>query len=401
MVLFCLIFTYSCGEDKETIEFSESNELLEKEILRSDVRSLDQIDDPVFLDQYAKTEKYVKALISENNKDLKDYRINDLTLDQFEIVVVEKSQNTKTYHIQVFVPRNDGNEELTLRSWVTLNFESNENVFNQLQTGRLGDILLDFDSEGKTITASQNRYGYYSPKPANKPSKAPKAVICAHASSLIGLNGYCGFSVGYCSNDQGQCPPPQWVLDMIDAINSQKNTDDLTIPVRNGMDPNRNTFDMDFTTFSSNPFAIDTQLQSDFVLYYHQEYLGQGYYVNYNDKSEAHHIHKETFIRSFQDWLFVLEDHDPSVFYALVSNYITLRSVFWMFANIHLGAEMEDGVYMLRTTYASYANIPDLTCLTNRALFFQNDPQATTLIQQLNAGTITWQQFEAALPACN
>ena len=260
----CLLFAYSCGDNTEAaIEDIESIELLEKEI-EIDVKSMKDIDDTSFLNQFEKTEKYLGGIIENNFKnELSNYDARKLTINTDEVVVVSKINGKKDYHLTITIPEKNGNEELNLKSYLSLSFEYGLNVVNQLQTGPTGDYFLKFDSKGTTV---QTRGP--GDKPWNKPSKAPKAVICRHASSLIGLNGYCGFTPGYCDNENGQCPPPQWAVDLINAINSVKNTDDLWIPVRNGMDPNRNTYEITFPVFETNPFGIDTTLKNSFILFY-------------------------------------------------------------------------------------------------------------------------------------
>ena len=392
----CLLITYSCGDNIEaTIEDIESIELLEKEI-EVDVRSMSDIDDTSLLNQFEKTEKYLANIIADNLKDeLSNYDVQRLTINTDEVVIISKINGKKDYHFTISIPERNGNEEFNLKSYLSLNFEYGLNVSNQLQTGLAGDYFLDFNSDGTTVQSRGS-----DDKPWNKPSKAPKAVICRHASSLIGLNGYCGFSPGYCDNENGQCPPPQWAVDLINAINSVKNTDDLVIPVRNAMDPNRNTYEITFPVFDTNPYGVDVTLKNSFVLFYHQEFLGQGYFINYNDKSEAHHIHKESFIKSFQKWLYKLEDLVPNTYYEIANNPGTMMAIFNMFSAIHQGIDMEIGGYMNRVTYASYSPDPDFSCLGARDSYFFN-PSAYTALQQLNAGTITWTQFVAGMPACN
>ena len=251
------------------------------------------------------------------------------------------------------------------------------------------------DNGGDNL-ATINEPGAYTPKPSNIPSKAPKAVICSYFANNGGIPGFAFSTCGWSwSGSYG--PTPQSVIDMLNAQQFSRNTSNLYIRIRYWYDTSGTIYEIPFSQFNSS-------IKNDFITFYKSvddngSMLVPNYLNPSGNATETYHVHKQAFLDTFQNWLYRTKDTAPNNYNYIVNNQQVFSDVFWMLADIHLGADAADGVYM-EIPYGIYSPNADIRCLSNRANYLQT-AAGLTLMQQLGSGAISNQQFLNALPTCN
>jgi PBP1b-binding outer membrane lipoprotein LpoB len=386
IVFLTLAILHSCSEPVE-----EQSNIMDTTTVSSEefsIKSLEEINNPLLSNQLKASEKHLKQLIARNFKKLLiAHTLNDLTIDTENILVSKNADHTNAYLLLVTVPHANGELALNLNAHLTMNFDDNVNIENQLEIGYQMEHVIVFNEKGKIIEGQPK---YYTPKPSNIPSKAPKSVICQFANSLIGLNGYCGWGVGIGG------PPPQYIIDMFNL--EGYDSDDLYML-------NKLWYQTDFTQV---PFAqYNSILKDEIIDYYDTErmdyaYGGQPtYYSNFDLKTLGYHIHKQAFLDSFQEWFFQSLDpaNSQTTYTYLVQNPTVLVQVFNLFADLNLNSDMDEGAY-LNVPYGGYSQYPNVRCLTLGSQYLLS-AAGLSLLQQLGSGAITIEQFKNSLPGCD
>ncbi len=401
LAIFCLVFTTSCSEDLGEINEGTSLEFEEG----ISFKSINEIDDWAFLNQFSKSEKYVESIISDNfNHLLAGYNLEDLSIDTDNIYVVKESESIIIYTLSIIIPTKIGEE--VLNAFLTLNFDSGTNTSNQLQMGYDAKYIIDFNSNGE-ITENVNfaKYGGSSPKPSNIPSKAPKSVLCRWASSSgnLGLtNGACGYTVGI-----GGQPPIEMLVNMFprwyDYIQGEwvrrETIRPLPPPPYNGThsymdltiltDPDDLEQTVSFgSVFGYSPYSTN-KLRVEIVEFYPRVLVTQGNFVTTVTGERLrleHHIHKQSFVDSFYQWLFEMEDVVPNTFNIVNNNVHIQGQLFELFANFNIPNAFSEGVYLNdpEGLASENQNLKNLTCMSNYLLTpagfdFINNPSNLTL----------------------
>ena len=235
---------------------------------------------------------------------------------------------------------------------------------------------------------------YYTPKPSNLPSKAPKSVICNYFSRNGGgtnssiLVNYCGYTWS------GQtAPAPQSVLDWLVNRNLTHNYNDLTMDIRYWYDNSGTIYTIPFSSYNS---TLKNEI-IDFYQLRHYPYFG--YYTDTNNKPFLHHINKQAFLDGFQGWLYSTKDNAPNNYNYLVNNSQVMIQIFNFFVGYNLQYGEDGGIY-LGIPYAYYSPNQDIRCITSVAGYLQSSA-GLTLLQQLGSGAITIEQFRDQFPLCN
>lgn len=382
-IFLSLTLLYSCNDRfEENLEIVNSTAPSSTEFV---VKSLKEINNPLLSNQLKVTEKHLRQIISRDFDDLLiEHNVDNLFLGTEHIVITENADNTTSYSLFIIVPQENGEEWLKLNGYLTLYFDSKENLNNTLEIGYQFEYRINFDKDGTLVQDSN--YGRYTPKPSNIASKAPKYIVCQYV--------YCGY--GGWSGSYG--PAPQWVLDQFPWLQTEFDVDDLTLLTKMWYE----------TDFTETPFSqYNGALKSDYTTFYDRErmdyyYGGQKtYWNNFDPKPLGWHVHKKAFIDSFQRWIYKsLDPANANTTYTyLTQNHDVLRQVFNVFADINLTAATEDGVY-LEVPYGGYSSDPNVRCV-NQASAYLLTPDGLDLLRDLGDGTITLQDFIDALPGCD
>ena len=199
-LVLSLAILYSCSDSiDEHIEIVDSEGLSDGEF---NVKSLEEINNSLLSNQLNKSVKQIKELISkEFNHLLIEHNLEGLAFNTDHILIVNNEDQTTSYSLYVAVPQENGEEALNLNGYLTLNFDSEGNIGNKLQIGYQMEYHVGFDKDGNIVESEPSTEGYYTPKPSNLASKAPKYIVCQYV--------YCGY--GGWSGSYG--PAPQSVLD--------------------------------------------------------------------------------------------------------------------------------------------------------------------------------------------
>lgn len=386
-IVVFLVLAISCSKDMgESIVNEQTAEQINHELV---FKSLDDINNILLSEKIETTKEHVKEIVLENfSKLLIEHEVKDLKIDT-ENILVQSSNDINSYTLFITIPQKNAVEELNLYGYLTMQFNSISNIENKLQIGYQMENSIEFNNKGEVIRALT---GYYNPKPWNKPSKAPKAVICSYFANSAGsipsaVVSYCGF---YWSGQY--YPAPQSVIDMLDAQATNRNTNNLYMRIRYWYDTSGTIYEIPFSQYSS-------VIKDDITQFYHTVYLTQGPYYNTNNKTEVHHVHKQSFIDSFQNWFYRTKDNAPNTYNYLISNQTVFEQVFKLFSEIHLGAEMEDGVYM-EVPYGIYSSNPDIRCISNISNYLHTT-SGLSLLQYLGANYISYNSFRDALLSIN
>lgn len=403
--MFCI--TFSCTDDLN--ENFETTETIQVELTNLSVKSLSEINDTRVSNQLSNAVNHAKEIISnESGQLLAKHNINGLSVDVDNVLVSINSNATKSYTFAIIIPAKSNKKELKLDTYLTLNFDEKENFNNYLQFG--SDQLIYFDSKGAVLTNNTAKYGYYTPKPSNIPSKAPKSVICNYhwnGNPPSEVASYCGWYYG----GTGPAPIsvlaamfPEWYV----YSNGQwikLSTPRTTIPLTNDYN------DLYYITTSGSiyPFIIFNvngfpSLKDEIINYYNQVYIIQlGYSITnpYSQTTEEDHIHKQAFLDSFMEWLYGMQNQSPTNYSYLTANPDVLYELFNFFAEYNLNNDIDDYLYLGQPWYVwQYAPNPDVKCINTGAEYLKT-PAGLTLMQQLGSGIITIEQFRNALPDCS
>ncbi|WP_046757274.1 hypothetical protein [Kordia jejudonensis] len=412
VVLFLTMF--SCTNDlDENVEIAEAKaitETVEPKLIELSITSLSEINDPLLSNQFSNTVNQIKEIISsESGKLMAKHNLNDLVINEDNVMVGTKTDGSTSYIFSVNIPSKNTKEEQKLHTYVTLNFDANGNLNNHLQIG--AEQLIYFDSKGSVLTNNTNnaKYGYYSPKPSNKPSKAPKSVLCnynwnGNAPSVVA--SYCGFfggSTGPAPIEVLAAMFPEWYV----YSNGQwieLSSPRAIIPLTNDYN------DLYYITSNGNlfPFMIFyvngfPSLKNEIINYYGQVYITQlGYALTnpYSQTYEEDHIHKQAFLDSFIEWIYEMQNQSPTNYNYLTANPDVLYDIFNFFAEYNLNNPINEYTYLGQPWYIwQYAPNPDVKCMNTGAEFLKT-PAGLLLMQQLGSGAITIEGFRAGLPDC-
>lgn len=402
--------TFSCSDDlEETFEATENIETVEAKLTNLSIKSLSEINNTLLSNQLSNSIKHIKGIISEESGELTaKHNINGLQVDVDNVLVGNKTDGTTSYIFAVNMPSENTKQKLELHTYLTLNFNEKENLNNHLQIG--ATQLIYFDSKGNIDNSNNAKYGYYSPKPSNKPSKAPKSVLCnynwnGNAPSVVA--SYCGWGYGgvggpapievlaamfpewyvYSNGQWIELSSPMTIIPLTNDYN------DLYYITSNG-----NLFP--FYIFNVNGFPA---LKGEIINYYNQVYVTQlGYSITnpFSQTSEEDHIHKQAFLDSFIEWLYEMQNLSPTNYSYLTANPDVLYDIFNFFADYNLNNPINDYLYLGQPWYVwQYAPNPDVKCINTGAEFLKTSA-GLLLMQQLGAGTITIEGFRAGLPDC-
>lgn len=404
-ILVLFFTTFSCSDDfNETVETTEA---IDVKLTNLSVKSLSEINSTLVSNQLSNTVNHVKEIISnESGQLLAKHTINDLSVDVDNVLVSTQSNGTKSYTFAVIIPTKSNKQELKLDTYLTLNFDAKENFNNYLQFG--SEQLIYFDSKGALLTDNA-KYGYYSPKPSNKPSKAPKSVICNYhwnGNPPSAVASYCGWYYG------GTGPAPISVLAaMFPEWYVYSNGQWIELSTPRTIIPLTNDYnDLYYITSSGSlyPFIIFNingfpSLKNEITNYYGQVYVSQlGYAVTnpYSQTTEEDHIHKQAFLDSFITWLYEMQNQSPTNYSYLTANPDVLYELFNFFAEYNLNNPTNEYTYLGQPWYVwQYAPNPDVKCMNTGAEYLKT-PAGLLLMQQLGSGTITIEGFRAGLPDC-
>jgi hypothetical protein len=384
-----LSITYSCTESfTEETETEQSTQVSVDELT---VKSLEEIKNPVFATQLKKSEAHLKSIISKKfNHLLIEHNLDELLLDT-DYIKIENTEKRTSYSLYLVIPQKYGQEDLNLYGYTTFNFESDINTSNELQIGYQMEYTTNFDKNGKIVAAK-----YYSPKPSNIASKAPKYIVCRYV--------YCGY--GGWSGSYG--PAPQSTLDMYAVINLPPfNVDDISMVTRYWYDPqtlSTQSYANYFTPTGglgyTGPLYV---IQNEIDAYYYAIDLNTSIVPNYlnpnGNADRQHHLHKESFINSFQRWLFRLYDTYPNTYQYIFTNQSVLEDVFKLFTELNLESDMDEGVY-LEVPYGIYSNNSNVRCISYIGNYLIST-NGTNLLQQLGDSSITYNQFKSTLLSIN
>lgn len=384
MFLSCIML-YSCSDGlEENVEMENPTEFSGEGFT---LKSLEEINDPLLSNQLSKSKAHVKTIIAQEFQHLLiEHNLDDLSFDTDHIVVVQNDDQSTAYAVHLTIPQENGEETLNLNGAVTLKFAAGKNISNELRIGYQMEYVVSFDKDGNVANSSLVTEGYYSPKPSNIASKAPKYIVCRYT--------WCGY--GGWSGSYG--PAPDWVLELYVWGQTEYFADDIMILDKQWYE----------TELSETPFSqYNGAIKNDIITFYDRErldfsYGGQKtYWSNFNPKVLGHHVHKQAFVDSFQRWFYRSLDpmNTQTTYFYLSQNPTVMSQVFNLFADVHLQADTEDGAY-LEVPYGEYSQNPYVRCL-NQASEFLLTPAGLSLLQDLGAGTITIAQFEDALPGCD
>jgi hypothetical protein len=402
-LLLSLLTIYSCSNSiNEFEEFVESTEVVQNESTDLLVKSLLEIKNPMLSKQLPISTRYMTDILSKEYGYLLDgYDLKDLSLDRNHVMIYPTTDGTQSYIFSVKIP-NQENSDLDINIWLTLNFNSQENLSNYIQFG--SEVILYFDSEGNTV---QNKY--YTPKPSNIPSKAPKSVICGYH-----WNGNMPSQVAsYCGIYGGQTVPapievlaalfPEWYV-YSGGQWIKLSTPTANIPLTNDY------FDLYYYSASGGQYPFIMFNINDFpgfkneiIQYYGQVYIIQlGYAITnpYSMVSEETHVHKQAFLDSYLEWLYSLQSQAPANYNYLVANPSVMFQIFQFFAEYNLDNPEDNYTYLGQPWYIyQYSPNPDVKCMNTGAQFlFTSD--GLNLMQDLGSGAIDINGFRNGLPDC-
>lgn len=389
LLMFLVFSVLSCSDDiDESLETEESSQLSAEAVT---IKSLDEINNQLLFEQLPNSKQHLKKIIrSDFEYLLTEHNVENLLLDTKNIFV-ENTSDITSYTFVATIPHIKGDETLNQYAYLTLNFTANRHIDNQMSIGFQMDHFLSFDGDGNMINDDTSNAKYYTPKPSNLPSKAPKSVICNYAVNE-GINY--GPIATYCGTYGGETvPAPQSVLDALFASNLTHNYNDLYI-----LSPSNPNGQIPFSSYYSYYFP---SLKNEIIAYYQKVWISQlGYSLSVSGNITAdQHVNKQAFIDSFYTWLFTMQNVAPSTFNYLTANPQVLYQLFNFFADYNLAYSQFEGVY-LGLMWGEYAPNLDIRCVTlgNEYLL---TPAGLTLLQQLGAGSITIEQFRSQLPACS
>lgn len=410
LLLFVMV-AFSCAN-----EFENDVQSVETDQLRStdlSVKSVSQINDPLLSKNLPVSVNNAKGVLSKGlGQYFHDHDLNNLSLDQDNVLESNHSDGIRSYTFYLNIPQKEIGKGKNFDTYLTLSFDAQKNMSSYVQLG--ADQILYFDEKGDILEKekpNETRYGYYSPKPSNKPSKAPKSVVCNWASSTgnLGLlNGYCGYTIGI-----GGPPPievlaslfPEWYV----YVNGQwieLSTPMAIIPLTTSYNELYYLYSNGslYPLYNLNFHPNFSQLYTEIVNYYDMVYVNElGYAINnpYTLTYEEDHVHKQAFIDSFFQWTYLMESNYPSHYSYLVNNPSVYYQIFNFFAEYNTNNPVNEYTYLGQPWYVvQYTPNQDVKCINNGSDYLLTSA-GLTLMQQLGSGAITIEQFRSALPNCN
>ena len=406
VLLLSTIVVSSCTTDlTEDITNRKAEQLQSVEL---SVKSLSQITNSVVTENFSKFNESAKEILLKeaSNYNLR-FEVNDLEFDLEEIMEITHANGVTSYTFLIQTL----NDKPSIDAFLTLGFDAEKNTYQYVQFG--GELIRYFDEDGKILEdqTQTTRYGYYTPKPSNIPSKAPKSVICnynwnGNIPSVVA--SYCGFYYG------GTGPAPIEVLAALFPewyvfSNGQwikLSSPMTTVPLTNDYNDLYYLFSdgNTYPFFNLNFHPNFSQLYSEIINYYDMVYVTQlGYAINnpYALTYEEDHVHKQAFIDSFFQWTYVMQNYYPSHYSYLVNNPNVYYQIFNLFAEYNSNNPVDDYTYLGQPWYiVQYTPNQDVKCINNGSNYLLTTA-GLTLMQQLGSGAITLQQFRTALPDCN
>jgi hypothetical protein len=393
---------FSCSNDLN--EVVETSEAIPSRSLDLSVKSISEINDQNVSNQLSTSTKHMTEIISKEFANLLDgYNLNGLSLDQDHVLVFRSTDGITSYSFAGSIP-GEKNDRGSIDFRLTLNFNDAQNLNNYVQFG--ADQPLYFDSEGVTI---QNDTRYYTPKPSNIPSKAPKSVICNY-----NWNGNMPSQVAsYCGIFGGTTVPapievlaalfPEWYVwtgtqwikrsSPITIISLTNDYNDLYYITSSGSL-------MPFFIFNMNDFP---GFKNEVIQYYNQVYIVQlGYAITnpYSQISEESHVHKQAFFDSYLEWLYDMQSQAPANYNYLAANPSVMFEIFHFFAEYNLNNPEDNYTYLGQPWYIyQYSPNPDVKCMNTGANFLLT-PAGLSLMQDLGSGVIDINGFRNGLPDC-
>lgn len=393
VVLLLLLFTvFSCNDEINEPLPLETTEASQVSETTTSVKSLVEINDQLLLEQLPKSEKHLKKIIATaHDYLLKEHNLDNLFFDE-ENVFVEENSDNRSYTFIATIPHLKEDETLNQHAYLTLNFNADAKISNQVSFGFQMDQHLSFDGEGNIL--NNDKYSYYTPKPKGLPNKVPKSVICNYYIQNIDqfsggpLASYCGIYYG------GVGPPvPLYILNAILAPQLTHNYNDLYI-----LNPSHPNGQVPFPQYYSYYFP---GIKNEIIDYYQQIFIPQlGYTITVTSNiTAAKHLNKQAFIDSFYNWLYTMQSNASDTFYYLANNPDVMYQLFNFFAEYNMEYDEFEGVY-LGIPYGQYAPNPDIVCVTLASQHLLT-PDGFTLLEQLGSGSITIEEFRDALPGCS
>lgn len=409
-----MILGYSCSEDLNEQTDPEQSTTLKNEALV--LMTLEEIDNPALLEQLGSTELQIKQILADNYSEaLRAHNPDAMYLDEEKILIGKNPDNSISYTFSVVIPDQQNNDKLQISSYLTMSFDGERNLYNSLQFGFEEPVRFNANGELLSHTApivNQKGGDGYTPKPSNKPSKAPKSVICNWASSTGNLgtvNGYCGFTIGIGG------PAPIWVLAALfpewyiyDPFLGWIELDfpREIIPLTSDINDLYYLYSDDNTypLYNLNFHPNFSGLYNEIVDYYGKVYVWQlGYYITnpFSMTYDEDHVHKQAFIDSFFQWTYRMQSTAAANYSYLTSNPDVYYQIFNLFAEYNLSHPNDEPLYLEQPWYVvQYTPNQDVKCLNNGSNYLLT-PAGLLLMQQLGDGTITIEAFRSALPDCN
>jgi hypothetical protein len=382
----------------EVVEIAEINQAPSLDLA---VTSLAGIENPLVSKQLSTSTRHMTEILSKEFGYLSNgYNLKELSLNQDNVLVFNNADGITSYSFAGSIP---GDKEV-IDFRLTLNFNKEGNLNNYVQVGA-GEPLY-FDSEGK-ITGNNSRY--YTPKPSNIPSKAPKSVICNY-----NWNGNMPSQVAsYCGIYGGTTVPapieilaalfPEWYV-WTGTQWMKLSSPIANIPLTNDYN------DLYYITSSGSlmPFFIFNLngfpgFKNKVIQYYGQVYVSQlGYAITnpYSQVSEEIHVHKQAFFDSYMEWLYDMQTQAPANCNYLLANPSVMYEIFDFFAEYNLNNPEDSYTYLGQPWWVyQYSPNPDVKCMNTGAQFLLTSA-GLSLMQDLGSGVIDINGFRNGLPDC-
>ena len=425
LALSLISLTHSCQDEELEIQTVSVNPV-EQEIIEEETPfTLDQIDDPLLVNQYDNLNTLSKTILKEKlttfYSDKVDLIIWDsVRLNKDYIYLEEDNENNKTYRFLIDIPRLEGDfipplvnvrvnhdivnndllndlhindenisEFLTFDLEGVVTNESSNNIVNQSAKGRTdcdcANFILQYHQWGvrtkiEWITSSSNLSvgsGGYSPYI----SIAPAAVWLRYARqtgnsqilSAFGIVRVAGVGWNKEITAKYMNPPSR-----TQTIN------DLYIV---GSDPNN------FSSFNSHYFYYFPELKGLINSFYNKAWVPQigGYYTS-TSLPFNQHIRRQTFIDSFMSWSYNVQRQNGNLFQYLSNNPNAMEKIFNLFSQYHL--DNRDVLIQLDNVYANYSKNKDEQFVKWLSDYLRNNDDIS-LIQNYVDGNITKSELES------
>ena len=399
-LLLLTIFS-SCSKDELDIAPAGTEEefALSEETSSLTVKSLSEIGLKRLTNGLPLVQNNFKEIATTDYNNLfQGYSLEDLSLNEDLVFINDLSDLTSYTLIGTIPPTN--NEELPEQYvYLTLNFDAISNVSNEAAFGHQMDYFVSFDAEGVIMSNDMA----IAKSGIVKPAKAPSEVICNYARQNPAFN--VGPVQSYCGTwGTSTVPAPQHILDAIfnpNPLVHDPNDLYILVPTVSSVSVHvQFSIPWGQSTFSSYSNSAFPDLKDKIIDYYQSVYipvLGRSVSTTSN-LNAGQHVNKQAFIDSFFEWFYEMQYVAPNNYSFLVQNPQVLYDVFDIFAMRNADQPEDAGVYLGLSNGSSSSN-PDIVCLTDASAYLLT-LNGLISMSQLNAGSITLQQFENVLPGC-